>query len=240
MKRKLSLILSVIALTSIVVAYGLQQSQALFMYGRQVSQDIRVIDGKAYVPVDDVARALAFDVRSTPQGLELFVPGGAEGMNIAHTGRLGDDIFTGEWRVQITAVEEMTAFSYQFHSGPPRRQFILPAGQKFIVVTGRIANGTNERVEVLFDTRADRYGNTALTTPTGEATSPLDFDVLLSSVAGAWGADALPGAAINFRIVFQVPQDFEYRDLIFSIARTRDVMRVSEAATNVRIRLTDD
>ena len=71
----------------------------LYVNGKVASADVIMKDGRAYVPVKDVAAALGMTVVSRSDGFELTREGGANQVR-GVDGKIGDDLFNGSFRIQ--------------------------------------------------------------------------------------------------------------------------------------------
>lgn len=67
----------------------------LVINGKVASNSVRLIDGKAYAPLTDVAKALNMVVARNGNTYELAVAGGADQVSGSRQGKIGDWLFTG-------------------------------------------------------------------------------------------------------------------------------------------------
>lgn len=216
-----------------------QAGSTLIMNGKVASTDVRVIGGKAYVPLADVAKALGQQVARSGQGYELTTAGGAnqvEGLR----GKIGDVLFDGQWRFTVTKVETVGSYkmttdaeadfatydkSAEFDN--ERLVYTPKEGYDLVVLRARLRNGTKE-ARSLWRTNSDTL--TALTDDQGESYRPIAFD--MDEEAPFLGKALLPGAGADLAVLFTVPRGRKLKDLVFTL-RTID-----EKGKEVRVSLT--
>jgi len=210
----------------------------LILNGKATAADVRTVNGSAYVRLSDVAKALGMVVVKRPDGYELTKAGGAnqvEGLN----GKLGDTLFDGRWRFTVLGVE--TADSYAIKStgepyayGQPvdfnsaTRTLTPKPGNTLIVVRCRIANG-QKSTQTLWLAQKDTH--TALADDQGESYPPSAHDV---DGAPIQTKPLLPGAKIEFPVVFVVPQGKKLQDLVFTLKNNDSAQK----GNDVRVALT--
>src|SRR3954470_22446907 len=103
-----------VALTLGVTAAAFAQAgRSLILNGAVVSRDVRLIGGRPFVPVADVAQALGQTVVTRAGGYEITAAGGANQIR-GLQGKIGDTLFDGKWRFQVLAVEPID--SYRLHN----------------------------------------------------------------------------------------------------------------------------
>src|SRR5689334_457235 len=91
-----------------------QAGRTLILNGEVASRDVRVIDGRPYVPVADVAKALGQTVVTRGGGWEITAAGGANQIQ-GLQGKIGDTLFDGRWRFQVVAVEPVDSYMLKNH-----------------------------------------------------------------------------------------------------------------------------
>ncbi|HEX8237583.1 MAG TPA: hypothetical protein VF600_16620 [Abditibacteriaceae bacterium] len=91
-----ALALTVALGTSGTVAWAATSSK-LVTNGKVASTSVRVIDGKAYVPLSDVATSLGMAVVKNGGDYEIKKAGGANQVGNMN-GKVGDVLFDGKWR----------------------------------------------------------------------------------------------------------------------------------------------
>ncbi|HEY3331411.1 MAG TPA: hypothetical protein VGK19_15380 [Capsulimonadaceae bacterium] len=217
--------------------------QTLTINGKVASTDVRTIDGKAFVPVGDVARGLGQSVVKTPGGYTITVAGGGNEVADKYVGKLGDDVFTGQFKFK--ALNVRTANSYVTKYVEYKKTITANEGQILVIVDCRIKNGTPQKQELVFSTD-ESYGgpNTAITDDQEHSYRPINFegnsfngfDVHADEYAPV-GTNILPGAALDFTLVFSVPNDFKPKDLIYSLVKYSERDKAKEKTVDVRIHL---
>jgi hypothetical protein len=81
----------------------------LIFNARVASTDVRTLQGKAYVPLADVARALDMTVVPVRGGYEIKKAGGATPIS-GLRGKVGEVLFDGKWRFQVLSVETVDSY----------------------------------------------------------------------------------------------------------------------------------
>jgi hypothetical protein len=173
---------------------------------------VRTINGKAYVPVADVAKALGLSVNKVGNVLEMSNEGGAGQLQAKGNGKIGQEIFSGKWRFQV--IDFKRADSYTETRTKRKEAHTADSGQEFVIVNCRVKNGTKEKDELVFSPTWDGT-NSSLTDSNEQAYPVFAFDVRADETAPI-GCYFLPGAAIDFTMVFQVPKGAEVKDVIFT------------------------
>ncbi|HEU4752829.1 MAG TPA: hypothetical protein VFU47_06945, partial [Armatimonadota bacterium] len=229
-----------LALTSALagaVLAGVALAQAgsrLYLRGQAISNRVRVIDGVPYAPVADLARATGMTVQRKPDGYALVAAGGANQVNARVTGKVGDDLFTGDWRFRVLDVKTTDLYTprYREDRAPVRPR---GAGDVLVVVSCQVKNGHNAK-ELLYFSNSVRVPDQAtLTDSKAQSYEATYCDVHFDYYN--YGAYALPGASIPFAVVFSVPRDTDVKDLVYRIFRYDDRGNPARATT-VRVGLT--
>lgn len=202
------------AITAAAMAW--QAAQKLYVNGSVASEDLRVIDGRSYVPLADVAKALNMTVQKKDDGYDLVKAGGAGEVGDKNAGKMGDEIFTGQWRFRLLKVTHAPTYHMRLSKLQAGKDLAAKDGFEYIVADCRIKNGRPERDELVFDNWDGN--NTALTDANEQSYQPLAYDVTEDETAPD-GTHFLPGAAINFALVFEVPKGTEAKNLIFTAIR---------------------
>jgi len=188
-----------------------------------------------------VAKALNLAVtRRADGGYDLVKAGGANQVEGA-TGKVGDTLFTGQWRVTVLSVETPVDSYAMKSEGEPygndtptlynsATRVISPKpGNTLVVVRCRVANG-QKSPQTLWIARKD--GNTALADTQGESYPPYAYDI---EGAPIQTKPLLPGAKIEFPIIFAVPQGAELKDLVFTANNNDDTK--ARKGNDVRVHL---
>lgn len=205
------------ACAAIGVCFAIQAASSLKINGQVASNDVRVIGGKAYVPVSDVAKAFGLKVVKAGNGYELSNEGGAGQLEAKGNGKIGQEIFSGKWRFQVIDFKRVD--SYTETRTKSKRTWKAESGNELVVVSCRVKNGTKAKDELVFS--KDWEGtNTSLTDSNEQAYPATAFDVREDETAPI-GCNFLPGSAIDFSIVFEVPKGTEVKDVIFTAMQYR-------------------
>lgn len=208
----------------------------LYMDGKLASSRVVVVDGRAYVPVVDVAQALGMVVGEAEDGYSLTREGGANQVEGVAQGGVGDELFTGKWRFQVLKMERAGQQYQERHYQQERTIKPNGADEELIVLNCRVKNATDEAVSPILTERLP--GNTALADDAEHSYAPIDYDARQEiNKTQSYAASALlPGAASEFALVFSVPKGTTLKALVFSLmAYPNDVGK--DEHTDVRVHL---
>lgn len=239
--RRLSVAAIVVTLGGMGVALA-QQSLQIYVQGKATSVPVRVINGVTYVPLSDIARAYGDQVVKRPDGLALVPAGGANQVG-GREGKIGEDLFTGQFKFQVREMQIMDTYDTRFES---RKHTIKPGDNETLVILNcRIKNGTTQDQELAFAASQD-YGirKIALTDNDEHSYKPFNFeggtnygfDVRADETAPI-GAHILPGAALDFALIFNVPKGTKPKDLVFGMLKYKDRAEKDDRAAYVRVHL---
>ncbi len=211
---------------------------SLIMNGQVASTDVRVIGGRAYAPISDVARAMGMVAVRRPAGFEIIEAGGANQVQGALQGKVGDVLFDGKWRFQVMSVSQVPSYTMVTHSPPDyavyhsiaehdlgTHVFMPKPGFKLIAMRCRVVNGLREK-QALWVASAEV--RTALADTEGSSYPPIAYDF---DGAPIQSRELLPGAKLDFVTLFSIPQGAQPKDLVFTIRNIRD------KGTDVRVSL---
>src|SRR5437879_4129640 len=95
---------------SIILVSAVAGQQVVELKGNVVSRDVKVISGKLYVSLADIARAMGLQVVKSSGGYKLVAAGGANQMASNAQGKIGDDLFTGGWRFKVTGFKAVDTY----------------------------------------------------------------------------------------------------------------------------------
>ncbi|MDW8018252.1 MAG: hypothetical protein RMI36_10560 [Thermus sp.] len=212
--------------TILVLALGLsllalaQSAQRLILNGQVASTRVIVVQGVAYVPLADVAKALGQTVVKVQGGYEIRAAGGANQLMGQFQGKVGDQILTGLFRVQVQKVERMESYTTRFDGG---NRAIQPnnAQEELVVVTGVLKNAKQSGT-VAPSLGTNNPGNTALAGADGRSFPPIAYDSPAGVNVGG-GFTLLPGAALNFAVIFSVPRGTEAKALVLRVGEYGEV-----------------
>lgn len=229
MPRKTVRPIHVITLTLALGIAGAALAQAgksLTFKGQVVSHDLRIIGGRPYVPLADVARILGgsavksgagYAIRAgdidttTPSDKSTPPAGGADQVN-GLRGKVGQVLFTGKWRFQVVSVDHTSSYATKYQADADT---ITPNGDsdELVVIMGQLKNAQKKAVAPTLSSVHPH--NTALTDDQGQSYPPLKFDKRGGDNDS--GGTMLPGSASNFAVLFSVPKGTQLKDLVFSV-----------------------
>lgn len=238
MKRSmLAAVVAVVAVGVVVAGVWAAGSLKLYMNGEVASTDLRVINGRSYVPVADIAKALGAPITKREDGYEIGQPGGANQINGVAQGKIGDELFDGKWRFQVISVEDVGATYQERYYQHLREIKAQGKGDTLIVINCRLKNGVKKTQSPLVTERVP--GNTALADEQGQSYPPLDYDARQQEgdkIMSYEGAALLPGAATDFALVFNCPKGTVPKALVYSLQAYPDDVG-KEKHSDVRVNL---
>ena len=227
------------ATAALATAALAQTGMRLMVDGKTASTDIKVIGGRAYVPVADMARAMNGTVSRkggeyaiTSGGVDTTTPtvaGGASEVHGTH-GKIGQMLFTGKWRFMVVSVDRAEAYDSLYLADT---QNFTPAGdaEELVVVKCRLKNGqTSARSAMLSPIHPH---NTGLTDDQGASYAPKAFDKRGGHTDE--GPSMLPGSQTDFAVLFSVPKGTTLKDLVFSLQNAYE--DYPDGGTDVRVSL---
>ncbi len=162
----------------------------------------------------------------------LVAAGGANQIRGKREGRIGDHLFTGDWGFTVLSVKEHQSYIHRF--GAQQTIEVERPGDKLVVVTCRLKNGHGKPENMNFTNQFGPNSHSSLTDADGHSFPVKDYDVHYTYYN--WGAEALPGASIDFALVFETPADAHPQDLVYSIYRYEDRGNSSKT-TDVRVHM---
>ena len=206
-------------------AWAVNAGARLVMDGSTVSTDVRMVSGRPYVAVSDLAKAMDMSVVKEDNTYQLVRASGSTQARLM-SGKIATDISSGSWSFKVISAEQVEAYSDQFgpDKDPVARQ---QAKDILIAVRCRLKNSSGATREVYFD--KSYSGNTALTDHEEHAYIPAAIDSRNSSYTTN---RMLPGAAHEFSLVFSVPNDTKMKDLVYTVGTSSD-----ERKTDFRVEL---
>ena len=194
----------------------------LIMNGKVASNSVRTFNGKAYVPLADVARAQGMTVVPINGGYEIKTAGGATPI-AGLRGKVGDTLFDGKWRFTVLSVDKPDVYylknkvttDYAVYNGVAEldgKQFTAREGRQLVALKCRISNSRNSTASLWVYNNDTR---TALADDQGESYPPIGYDM---EESGPYSTKALlPGAKTDFTVLFSVPEDTNLQDLVFTL-----------------------
>jgi hypothetical protein len=194
----------------------------LVIDGKVASTSVRTINGAAYVKVADVAKALGMVVVKRADGYEIAKAGGANQINGLMQGKIGDQLFDGKWRFKVTGTETASTYAMKTQGDPyavsdeadynsVTHVIAAKNGSTLVIVHCVVVNG-QKTTQTLWT--AAQGSNTALTDDQGHSFPPSAHDFTGAPIQTQ---PLLPGAKIEFPVVFCVPQGTNLKDLVFTL-----------------------
>ncbi len=225
------------ALVATAIAAG-ETGVRLMIQGKTVSNDVRVINGQAYVPLSDMARAMNGSAVKSGNSYSIQIGGGggdnatAGGANEVKgtAGALGQMLFVGKWRFEAVSVNRAASYESQYL---PNHQTFAPSGdsEELVIVQCRLKNAQTSAQKAMLSTVHPH--NIALTDDQGQSYAPLGFDK--HTDATDEGPSMLPGSQTTFATIFSVPKGTKLKDLVFSLQNAYE--DYPDGGTDVRISL---
>lgn len=219
---------------------GYQAGKKVFLNGQLVSSDARVVGGKTYIPLADAAKALQTTVKPRGDGgFDLVPAGGATMVATKLVGEMGEEVMTGKWKFAVLGIERMKQRDPVYLPKESYNHIDAQGGQELIVLKCRFKNATKAKDGIVL--ASWEGNNTALTTPEEQSFQPhrKGYDAVFNEHFPD-GAKILPAAALDFYLIFEVPQGTKVKDLVFTFVRY-DVRATfdqkKEAPVDVRIHL---
>ncbi len=211
----------------------------LTMNGRVASSDVRVIGGKAYVPVNDVARTLGMIVVKNGGNYEIKKAGGTFQVQDL-SGKIGDVLFDGKWRLQVLNVSAPASFAMRTEAQPygydnsaiynMKTRVISPRnGYKLVVLQVRVSNG-QKTTQTLWTSISDKNMRTALADADGQSFAPINLDY---DGAPTVTQPMLPGAQMTFPIIFSVPANTVLKDFVMTLKNNDSFARGNDARVSL-------
>jgi len=207
LKLRSGLVIAAVVCASAALGWARLAEQKLYINGKVASAGVIVSNGIAYVPVKDVALALEMTAEKRPDGYALVRAGGANQVQ-GLTGKIGDDLFNGMYRVKVIRVIRKDRYERQFAKGDP---VSAPDGKEVVAVVMRLKNGTKEArlIDLVYP-----GSNTGLTDGDEHSYGPITG---LASDTPERAANLLPGAAVDTALVFFVPKGVVLMALVFEV-----------------------
>ena len=216
----------------------------LIINGKSASADVRSIGGSAFVKLADVAAALGMVVVKRADGkYELTKAGGSNQIQGMVQGKVGDVLFDGKWRFQVVSVQMPESYTMKTAGEPydssgltsfdrPNLNVKPRVGYTLVVLQCRATNGVNEK-RTLWTAISDPKIHTALADMDGSSHAPVAYDFEGGPIQSKW---LVPGAALNFAVLFSVPKDTKVKDLIFTLKNNQG----DEKGNDVRVSLSQE
>lgn len=205
MMRKIGLVLGLAGVAAIGSTLLVQQVR---IDGKVATSDVITRNGKTYVPISDVAKALGMTVVKNGSGWDLVRAGGAN-MVQGLRGKIGEELFNGKYRFTVKEVVRTSLYKPRY-ANLGFDLYPVSDSNEVVAVICKLKNGTKEAVTFeltqgkntgLTDEKEQSYGNY------------MGASVDMVSRAPR----VLPGAAVEFALTFEVPKTAVLKDLVFSV-----------------------
>ncbi|MBB6052334.1 hypothetical protein [Armatimonas rosea] len=201
------------------------------------SERLQRVGDSVMVPIADVAKALGLTVVKTSKGYALVKDGGANQVEGVR-GKLGETVFDGKWRLTVTNPREVPSYTLETKTATDYglinpiakingTTYEPKPGYRLLVYRCEVKNG-QKSAQQLWWYQSDTH--TALADASGESFPPILTDIASEAFQSK---PLLPGAKLEFNLVFCVPTSANPRELVFTL-RT-----VADKGSDVRISLTD-
>lgn len=216
------------------ICFGGQTARDLIINGQVATSDLKVINGRTYVPLADVAKALNMTLVNKANSIEMVAAGGA-GPVAGLKGKLGDTIFTGKWKFTVVSIEQMDSYKTKYEDS--QESYTPRTDQETLyVVNCRIKNAQTEVMEMVMSQR--HCGKTAIADNMEHSFAPMAYDA--HNETGPFGGPKmLPGSAAEFSVIFSAPKGTVPNDLLFTIVSGKDLSeeKPGKLGTDLRISL---
>jgi hypothetical protein len=204
-----------------------QGGATLILNGKVASTNVRMINGRPYAPLADIARATGQVLVRKGSGYEIIAAGGAnqvEGLR----GKVGDTLFDGKWRLKVMDVQHVKSYTLRRAGGidpgavggkvefdADGKTFRANEGSEFVIVNARVTNGQKSTQGF-----GSYYGeHTALADTQGSSYRPIGWD----QEGGMFTTKSLlPGAGQDVTAIFLVPEGTPLKDLVFTLTNISD------------------
>lgn len=227
--------LAAIISASLCAVWAAQPGHTLTRDKAIISTQVRMVEGRPYVPLADFARAFNLSWTKVPSGYALGTEKPAvkvpEAPAVMSAGRMGETLSTGEWQLLPLALEEFAEYIPRYSSD---RYPVQPSGtgDRLIAVRCRVRNLQKERRELAFDERAFG-GNTVLLDDQEHAYAPYKYDVHADENSSST-AHVMPGLVVDFAVIFSVPAGTRPQAMVYTLGN-RDQRNTPGAAADVRV-----
>jgi len=201
---KVGLLLCLVVLAALALAWEVQSSQ-LYINGNLASSGIIERNGVAYVPLRDVATAFKLSVQKTSRGYELSDAGGANQVQ-GQAGKVGDMLFNGFVRFQVEKVSRVHTYTTQYDQSN-REIDPIQGGNDLVIIACKIKNATQKTISP----NLAEEDIVAVTDTDGHSYTVRRFSDFPPN------HDMLPGAAIDYALIFEAPPSAKLQDLVYGI-----------------------
>lgn len=147
-------------------------------------------------------------------------------------GKLGDELATAQWIFQVRNITQTDEYAERYYQ---EGRVIRPEGKNdtLIVIEARLKNRLDKTQSPILTERVP--GNTGLIDEEGRSYQPVDFDArqLSDKIMSYEAAPVLPGAVVDFSLVFSVPKGAKPKTLNFTCSTY-----LMDKGTDVQVSLT--
>jgi hypothetical protein len=232
----MSLVLA-IAISPAAAQLKVSNEKTLLINETIASERLQRVGDSVMVPIADVAKALGLSIVKTKTGYALIKDGGAnqvEGIR----GKLGETVFDGKWRLTVTNPREVASYTLETKTATDYglinpiakingTTYEPKPGYRLLVYRCEVKNG-QKSAQQLWWFQNDTH--TALADASGESFPPILTDIASEAFQSK---PLLPGAKLEFNLIFCVPSSANPRELVFTL-RT-----IADKGSDVRISLAD-
>ena len=201
------------------------------------SDRLQRVGSSVMVPIADVAKALGLTVVKTKTGYALIKDGGANQVEGVR-GKMGETVFDGKWRFTVKDMRKVDSYTLETRTATDYglinpiaeingTSYKPKAGFELLVFRCEVKNGLKS-AQQLWWFQNDTH--TALASDGGESYPPIVTDIASESFQSK---PLLPGARLEFNLIFCVPTGLRLSELVFTL-RT-----VLEKGSDVRIVIND-
>ena len=211
-----------LATAGLATAARAQTGMRLSVDGTTASTGVRLIGGRPYVPLADVARLMNGTVARRGSGYAISTGG--------MRGKIGQTLSNGKWRFTVISVDRAASYDSQFQ---PNKQSFAPKGdtEELIVVKCHLRNGQTSMQSAILSHEMPQ--DTALWDTQGASYEPMVFDKRGGETFE--GPKMQPGAQTDFAVLFSVPKGMTPKNLVFSLQTYPG--RIPGNGTNMRVSL---
>ena len=189
------------------------------MNGKTIATNVKMVDGKPYVSLSDLAKGMGMTLQKTPTGYKLVSAGGANALAGKLTGNVGDELFTGEWKFTVRSVATGNVYR-PVYNGEKDPYHPKAPGETLVIVNCRIKNGNPRTERIDFFDAVSNADHGSLTDSDEHGYRTMLCDVKLNYYR--YAVDTLPGAAVDFALIFSVPKETKPKDLVYILYRYDD------------------
>lgn len=203
-QKAIAILLIAGALAALALA---QTNRVLVINAKVASNDVRVINGRAYAPVADIAKAFGLTISVQGDRYELVRPGGTNQIQ-GLQGKTGDWLFDGGWRFRVDRAYKTDAYNRvnEYYDDP----VYAPAEGKELVVVEYTYRNANRDIQHFSIENPYLAGADGTAVQAFHNDFPHDGDRFFAK-------GLLPGAEAKGAFLFQVNPGFQFKDIVLKI-----------------------